>query len=139
MLPDPKLPIVAGNHRAVTIAFDDHALRAPDRVAIVAATRSWTYGDVARTANQLAHWLTARGIGPGHRVAIHARRNAWTPLAMLGVLKSGAAFVLNDITVANMTPSLAQVLSHARNAVAPDLRLVFFAGELLAAAECADA
>jgi len=106
MLPDPKLPIVAGNHRAVTIAFDEHALRAPDHVAIVAAARSWTYGEVARTANQLAHWLTARGIGPGHR--------------------------------ANMTPSLAQVLSHARNAVARDLHLVFL-GELLAAAEFADA
>src|SRR5258705_9760373 len=95
-LPDPTLFIVPGNHQLVTLAFDEHVKRAPDRIAIVAATRSWTYGEVARIVDQLARWLSVRGIGPGQRVAIHARRNEWTPMAMLGVLKSGAAFVLND-------------------------------------------
>jgi amino acid adenylation domain-containing protein len=95
-LPDPMESLVAGSHRPVTLAFDEHAQRSPDRMAIANTTRSWTYGEVARVANQIAHWLSARGIGPGERVAIHARRTAWTPIAMLGVLKAGATFVLLD-------------------------------------------
>jgi non-ribosomal peptide synthetase component F len=37
---------------------------------------SCTYGEVARIANQLARWLSARDIGPGQCVAIDARRNS---------------------------------------------------------------
>ena len=47
-------------------------------------------------ANRLARWLVARGIGPGHNVAICLpRRTTWF-VAMLASLKAGAAFVAID-------------------------------------------
>ena len=95
-LPEPTAALLAGSHRALPLLFDDHALSGPDRLAVADWARTWTYRELQTRANQLAHWLIAKGIGPEHIVAIHAERNAFTVLAMLGVLKSGAAFMLLD-------------------------------------------
>jgi amino acid adenylation domain-containing protein len=96
VLPDPRAPLAAGEHRALALRFDDHALAAPDRLAVADWARTWTYRDLRDRANQLAHWLIAKGIGPDQIVAIRAERSALTVWAMLGVLKSGAAFMLLD-------------------------------------------
>lgn len=52
-----------------------------------------TFGELDARANQLAHGLIERRVTPGDRVAIHLPRSPETVIAILGVLKAGAAFV----------------------------------------------
>ena len=47
-------------------------------------------------ANRLAHLLVAHGAGPGERVALLVERSAEAVVAMLAVLKTGAAYVPID-------------------------------------------
>ncbi len=70
--------------------------RAPDAVALACAERSWTYRDVDEASNRLAHLLVDRGVGPGARVALLVERSAQAIIAILAVLKTGAAYVPLD-------------------------------------------
>ncbi len=56
----------------------------------------WTYGDLDRAACRLARALVARGAGPEDVVAIALERGADLMVALLGVLKSGAAYLPLD-------------------------------------------
>ena len=76
--------------------FEEQVRRAPDRCAAVCEHDSITYGDLDRRANRLAHHLRALGIGPEDRVAICLERSLDLLVALLGVLKAGAAFVPLD-------------------------------------------
>ena len=60
------------------------------------AGRSWTYGEVDEASSRLAHLLAARGVGPGQCVALVLTRSAEAIIAMLGVLKTGAAYLPID-------------------------------------------
>ena len=55
-----------------------------------------TYAEVDERANQLARHLLLRGIGPGHRVALLFDDPVQAYVAMLAVLKAGAAWVPLD-------------------------------------------
>lgn len=44
-------------------------------------------------ANQLAHWLRATGIGPGHIVALMVERSFAMMIGILGIIKAGAAYL----------------------------------------------
>ena len=70
--------------------------RAPEAVAISCGVRSWTYREVDESSNRLAHLLVGRGVGPGERVGLLLPRSAQAVVAMLGVLKTGAAYVPLD-------------------------------------------
>jgi amino acid adenylation domain-containing protein len=55
-----------------------------------------TYAELNRRANQLAHVLRARGVGPGVRVGIAMGRTPELVVALLAVFKSGGAYVPLD-------------------------------------------
>lgn len=74
------------------------AARTPVRTAVVAGSTVWTYADLAARANRIARALESRGVGPGQRVGLCVERNADMVAALLGVLKSGAAYVPLDPT-----------------------------------------
>src|SRR2546425_12290680 len=93
-LPDPRAPLRAGSHRAFPAVFAQNAARTPDRLAVEDDARRFTYAELRTRSNRIAQWLRARGIGADDVVAIHAERNAFTVCAVLGILQSGAAFVL---------------------------------------------
>ena len=87
------LPAELTVHRYLTIA--DRAWR--DDVALCDADgTTLRYGELEARSNTLAHALRARGIGRGDRVGLGVRRDAVMVVAMLGVLKSGAAYVPLD-------------------------------------------
>ncbi|MYM86939.1 amino acid adenylation domain-containing protein [Rugamonas sp. FT82W] len=76
--------------------FEQVAAAAPDRTAIDCAGRTFSYGDVNRRANQLAHRLIALGVRPDQRIALVLDRSAELVIATLAVLKAGAAYLPLD-------------------------------------------
>jgi len=79
-------------HRLV----EDQARRTPGAVAVECRGQRLTYGDLDRRANQLAHYLGTLGVGPESRVGVALGRSLELPVALLGVLKAGAAYVPLD-------------------------------------------
>ena len=57
---------------------------------------SWTYRELEDTANRLAHLLADHGAGPGQCVALLFSRSAEAIVAILAILKTGAAYVPVD-------------------------------------------
>jgi amino acid adenylation domain-containing protein/thioester reductase-like protein len=76
--------------------FEEQARNAPQAVAVVFEQERLTYAELNARANRLAHYLRQHGIGPEALVAIALERSAQMVVALLGVLKAGAAYVPLD-------------------------------------------
>ncbi|MGZ3460325.1 MAG: non-ribosomal peptide synthetase, partial [Archangium sp.] len=73
--------------------FEEQARRTPQAPAVSFQGTAWTYAELDRRANQLAHHLRTLGIGPESRVVVCLERSLELVVALLGVLKAGGAFV----------------------------------------------
>ncbi|WP_240657618.1 amino acid adenylation domain-containing protein [Streptomyces populi] len=74
----------------------ERAAAHPDAVAVTAPDRELTYGQLDLWAETIGDSLRSRGIGAGHRVGVCLTRGAELVATLLGVLKSGAAYVPID-------------------------------------------
>nr|CRL72661.1 non-ribosomal peptide synthase/amino acid adenylation enzyme [Mycolicibacterium malmesburyense] len=79
-------------------AFAEQVTRTPDAVAVSDGPRSLIYRELDEASDRLAHMLTGRGVGPGQYVALLFSRSAEAIIAMLAVLKTGAAYLPIDPT-----------------------------------------
>lgn len=77
--------------------IEHQAARTPEELAVVYEEERITYGELNRRANQLAHYLRACGIGVESRVGLLLERSVESVIALLGVLKAGAAYVPLDV------------------------------------------
>jgi amino acid adenylation domain-containing protein len=73
--------------------FVAQAIRSPQRPAVEGAGRVLTYSELDDRSNRLAHHLQGLGVAAGTLVGICVDRIPETMVAMLGVLKTGAAYV----------------------------------------------
>ena len=73
------------------------ARRTPDKIAVRFRGRSLTYHELNRQADQLAHYLRARGAAPETIVAVCLERSLKMVVVLLGVLKAGAAYLPIDV------------------------------------------
>ncbi|AGP41609.1 non-ribosomal peptide synthetase [Sorangium cellulosum] len=76
--------------------FEAQAARTPDATAVIFEDRRLSYRELDARANQVAHALRRRGVGPDGLVAVAAERSVELVVALLGVLKAGAAYVPID-------------------------------------------
>ena len=76
--------------------FAAQVARTPEAVAVTFEGRSWTYRELEEAANRLAHLLAGHGAGPGECVALLLSRSAEAIVAILAVLKTGAAYLPID-------------------------------------------
>ncbi|MBC5799350.1 MAG: amino acid adenylation domain-containing protein [Candidatus Eremiobacteraeota bacterium] len=74
----------------------DQAAKMPDAVALNLGDWTVTYGVLERRADRLARALLVRGVAPGEPVGFVAARDPDSIVAMLGILKAGAAYVPLD-------------------------------------------
>ena len=81
---------------SVSALFSGHVTRNPDAVAISDGAHSWTYRELDEVSNRLAHLLTGYGASPGACVALLFSRSAEAIIAILAVLKTGAAYLPID-------------------------------------------
>ncbi|MBC8953403.1 non-ribosomal peptide synthetase [Xenorhabdus sp. PB62.4] len=76
--------------------FEAHAAHHPDTTAIVFEEQIFSYGELNRRANQLAHYLLTLGVQPDDRVAICIERSPELIVGLLAILKAGGAYVPLD-------------------------------------------
>ncbi|MEO0806074.1 MAG: amino acid adenylation domain-containing protein, partial [Cyanobacteria bacterium J06643_4] len=87
--------------QSVPDLFETQAEKTPDAIALMVNTppnnhQSLTYQTLNESANQLAHYLQAQGIGPESKVTVAINRSVEMVVALLGILKAGAAYVPLD-------------------------------------------
>jgi amino acid adenylation domain-containing protein len=73
-----------------------HAAATPDAVALVCKGVELTYAEFDRRADRLARYLRGRGLRAGQVVAVVIDRDLDAYVALLGILKAGAAFTVLD-------------------------------------------
>ncbi|WP_107436703.1 non-ribosomal peptide synthetase [Streptomyces sampsonii] len=126
--PVPAGPGAEAEPATLTGLFAAVAAARPDAVAVVAGGDRLTYARLDARAEELARHLAARGVGPGDRVAVSLPRSAGLVVALLAVLKAGAAYVPLDpahpaerlrATLADAAPALALVRPGATVAPVP--------------------
>ncbi|MFF4011887.1 amino acid adenylation domain-containing protein, partial [Streptomyces sp. NPDC001717] len=76
--------------------FEARVARDPNAVAVVGDDTTLTYAELETRANRVAHALIGRGVGPEDLVGVLMDRSADLVAVLLGVLKSGAAYVPID-------------------------------------------
>ncbi len=91
---DPPVPYPAD--RRLHELFSEQATRTPAAIALIDGRDRITYRDLEARANRLAHHLRARGAGRETPVAVCLERSPALVVALLGVLKAGAAYVPLD-------------------------------------------
>ncbi|WP_235617310.1 amino acid adenylation domain-containing protein [Streptomyces thermolilacinus] len=79
--------------RTVPELFAEQAGRRPDAVAVTGEDGQLTYAELDAEADRLARVLAERGVGPESRVLLLMPRSPRVVVAMLAVLKAGAAYV----------------------------------------------
>ncbi|WP_369816155.1 amino acid adenylation domain-containing protein, partial [Mycobacterium sp. 852014-52144_SCH5372336] len=86
----------ATTSQSIPALFAAQVASNPDAVALTFDGQSLTYRELDEAANQLAHLLVDQGARPGQRVALLLSRSAEAIVALLAVLKTGAAYLAID-------------------------------------------
>ncbi len=73
--------------------FEEQAERAPAAPAVISGDVALTYEELNARANQLAHLLRRRGVGPDACVGLCVERSVEMIVGLLGILKAGGAYV----------------------------------------------
>lgn len=83
-------------HDSVVDWFAAEVVRSRDAVAIEHDGERWTYAELDERADAIAFKLLDEGVGPGALVGLCVRRSPWMIAAMLGVARTGAAYLPLD-------------------------------------------
>ncbi|QXV55798.1 non-ribosomal peptide synthetase/MFS transporter [Amycolatopsis sp. TNS106] len=84
--------------RPVHTLIEDTVDRYPDRVAVVGATGTLTYRRLDERANRIAHRLRALGVRADEPVGLLLEQGTDVACAVLGIMKSGGAYLPMDTT-----------------------------------------
>ena len=102
--PDGRAAVLAQSHgelvatpaTTVVALLEAVADGAPDAPALVSDTERMTYGELHARSNRLARWMIRQGYGPDDLVGLRMSTSTEFIVAMLAVLKAGAAYLPID-------------------------------------------
>ena len=126
--------------------FESQAMQGPDRTAVICDGVRLTYAELNRSANSLAHYLKAQGVGPEVLVGVCIERSVDMLIALLAILKAGGAYVpldphfpkaRLDLILEDARPLLVLTESRLAHLVStPDTRLLALDTERATYASC---
>lgn len=91
-----RTDIAYPRNKCVHDLFAEQVLKHPGKTALVFGEERFTYKKLDEMSNALAHFLRDNGVGPGAIVPVISVRSWHVIVAMLGILKSGAAYMCVD-------------------------------------------
>ncbi|MFN2136763.1 MAG: non-ribosomal peptide synthetase, partial [Candidatus Promineifilaceae bacterium] len=80
----------------IDAVFETQARNTPQAAAVYFEGQTLTYAELDQRANQVAHFLIERGVKPGEIVGLACERSPELIIAMLAILKAGAAYLPLD-------------------------------------------
>lgn len=83
-------------NKCVHELFEEHVAIAPGKTALVCGNQRLTYRELNERANQVAHYLNRLGATADTPIGVFLGRSLEQVIAVLGILKSGAAYVPYD-------------------------------------------
>jgi len=92
----PQISLDVPKDETLVVAFETTAKTYPDNPAVKFNKNTLTYAELNSKANQLANYLISQGVQPGTRVGICLERSENIVIAILAILKTGAAYVPID-------------------------------------------
>ncbi len=82
------------SEKTVVQLFSEQVKKHPEKPALLAGTEEMTYSELDNLSDKLAHFLLENHqIEPNDKVGIMMEASSWMMVAVLGILKAGAAFV----------------------------------------------
>ncbi|HEV2782401.1 MAG TPA: amino acid adenylation domain-containing protein [Actinophytocola sp.] len=102
LTPDEHRRLTAERTDPVPVAgvaelFEAQVARTPDHPALICNGETLTYAQLEAQADRLARWLISRGAGPEKVVALALARSTRLVVAILAILKAGAAYLPLDL------------------------------------------
>src|SRR5262249_5847756 len=128
------------DERPIKELFEEQAARTPDATAVVFEGQKLSYGELNRRANRIANDLRARGVRANDLVGIFMEQSPDLAAAVIGVMKSGGAYVPIDplspsarieFMLGDAKPAVVVASETARRAVPADLDLIVLGPESL--------
>ena len=105
LLPEPERQLIESWQQGPSIEvpelcmhqlFEQQVERTPEAIALIFEEQQLTYRELNARANQLAHHLIDRGVGPEVIVALALERSIELVVALLAILKAGGAYLPLD-------------------------------------------
>jgi amino acid adenylation domain-containing protein len=83
--------------KTIVSLFEEQATKTPDSIALVFENKQFTYGMLNDMSNRLGNYLRIHyRVQPDDLIGIKLARNEWMIMSILGILKSGGAYVPID-------------------------------------------
>lgn len=82
--------------KTIVTLFEEQVVLTPDNIAAVYGEQQLTYSALNTQANQLAHYFIEKGVTTGTLVPVYAERSLEQLVAILAIMKAGAAYVPLD-------------------------------------------
>ena len=83
-------------HETISQLFEQQVREVPFATALVSEEGTLTYEELNRQANHVAHWLARQSAGPETLVGLCMERSLEACVVILGIVKTGAAYVPLD-------------------------------------------
>jgi amino acid adenylation domain-containing protein len=88
--------IIYPKDKSIIDLFEEQSMATPENTAIVFENETLSYRQLNERSNQLAHYLQSKGVTRDSLVPLYIERSAAMMVAMLGIMKAGAAYVPVD-------------------------------------------
>lgn len=82
--------------KSIRDLFEEQVLKTPDRTALESGKVSLAFRNLDQKANQIANYLKRLGAKPNRKIGICIERSADMAAGLLGIVKSGSAYVPLD-------------------------------------------